>query len=374
MKFDFPKLTQNFIKIIAKTAQANNVRVFFVGGMVRDYYLNREIKDIDLIVNTNAIELSKKLPDSVKIKSIHEDFATVKLEYNNIDIDLASTRSEHYPYSGCLPVVDEIGVDIEKDVQRRDFTVNSLYAEIKIVKDETVYEVIDLTGGISDINKKILKSLHNNTYIDDPTRIFRGLNFKYRFNFDFSKEDKVLINQYLSNINIEKASTDRIVAVLKKTLSSEFQDEIFEEIVEKKYYKIINNKDIKPDIKRINALSKDFSVDRNQKAQFYLDILLSNKIEIPVVQDKVAKYKYFAGLDCINRALLFYFYPDFCEKDCLNTRIYTTGKDLIQNNYPEGKQIGIILDKILEKKLANPKLLLTLQDELNWVKNNFPLN
>lgn len=374
MEFKLSNTIKDFIKIITKTAQANNVRVFFVGGMVRDNYLNREIKDVDLIVDTNAIELSKKLPDSIKIKSIHEDFATVKLEYNNIDIDLASTRSEKYPYSGCLPVVDKIGIDISQDVKRRDFTVNSLYAEIKIKNDDLNCEVIDLVGGISDINKKTLKSLHNNTYIDDPSRIFRGLDFKYRFDFDFSSEDKKLINQYLENINIENASVDRIVSVAKKTLSSEFQDEIFSEIIEKKYYKVINNEDIEPDISRIENLTKKFSLNKTQKAQLYIDILMSNKPEIPDISDEVMKYKFYSKLDCVSKTLLFYFYPDYCKNEYLNIKINTSGKDLIECGYSQGKQLGIILDKILEKKLANPKLFMTLEEELDWVKKNFPQN
>ena len=57
-----------------------------------------------------------------------------------------------------------------------------------------------------DINKKVLKVLHDKSYIDDPTRIIRGLGFKYRFNFDFSSHDKKLIKEYLKNINYKNAS------------------------------------------------------------------------------------------------------------------------------------------------------------------------
>ena len=125
MKFIFNDKLNNFLKIITKNAQKQNIRVFFVGGIVRDYLLNAKTLDLDLLVEGNAIEFAKSLPDEISINSIHKDFCTVKVGYQDLEIDIASSRTESYPYSGCLPVVDEVGVSIEKDVLRRDFSVNS---------------------------------------------------------------------------------------------------------------------------------------------------------------------------------------------------------------------------------------------------------
>jgi len=226
VKFEFNQKIDSFLKIILKNAQSKNLRVFFVGGIVRDKILNIPTFDIDLLLLGSAIEFSKTLPDEIKIKSIHEDFCTVKLEFYGIEIDIASSRSENYPYSGCLPIVDEIGVNLEKDVLRRDFSINSLYCELKFKNNEIFYTLIDLTDGLKDINNKILKALHDKSYIDDPTRIIRGLGFKYRFNFDFSAHDKKLIEEYLDKIDYSNMSIDRNTKVIKKVLNSQFQKEI----------------------------------------------------------------------------------------------------------------------------------------------------
>ena len=132
MNFKFSEKINNFLKIILKNALSQNIRVFFVGGIVRDNILNIPTFDIDLLITDNAIEFAKKLPQEVKINSIHKDFCTAKIQYDNIEIDIASSRSENYPHSGCLPVLNEIGIPIEKDVLRRDFSINSIYCELTL--------------------------------------------------------------------------------------------------------------------------------------------------------------------------------------------------------------------------------------------------
>ena len=232
MNFQFDKKTNNFIKIILKNALSQQIRVFFVGGIVRDKLLNMPTLDIDLLILGNAIEFSKTLPKEIKIKSFHEDFCTVKLQYEDIEIDIASSRVESYPFSGCLPVVEEIGVKLEKDVLRRDFAINSLYCELGLFEDKISYKLIDLVHGLDDIKEKKLRVLHNNSYIDDPTRIIRGLGFKYRFGFDFSCYDKELIEKYFQNVTYSNMSIDRNKKVIKQVLNSSFQQEIFKELVE----------------------------------------------------------------------------------------------------------------------------------------------
>ena len=372
MNFKFSKKTEEFLKIIAKTAQTENVRVFFVGGIVRDCYLKKEIKDIDLILEGNAIEFSKKLPSEISIKSIHKDFGTVKLEFFGMDIDLASTRTEKYPFCGCLPKVEKIGVNIKDDVKRRDFTVNSLYCEISIKNDELKYELIDLVDGINDINKKTLKVLHKNSYYDDPTRIFRGVNFKYRFDFDFSKEDLKLINQTLKEINLENASVDRLKDVFIKTLKSEFQDKIFKEILEKKYYKILFKNEIKIDFEEINNIILKFNLNKNEKAEFFYKIFENIAFEFHSFSNKAEEYKYYLKLNNEQKAYLFYKTKNKNILTFPNTKFFLTGKKLLELNYPKGKKIGEILDKVLIKKLENSDIFKTESDEIDWVLENFP--
>ncbi len=372
MKFNFSKETEEFLKIITKTAQANNVRVFFVGGIVRDNLLNIVNNDIDIIVEGNAIELSKKFPSEIIIKSVHGDFGTVKIEYKGINIDIASTRTEKYPYSGCLPEIIELGVDIERDVKRRDFTVNALYSEITLIDNKLNYKLIDLTDGVSDIKNKILRVLHKKSYRDDPTRILRGLNFKYRFGFDYSDVDKILISKYMKSINLENASKDRIKDVFQIVLSNKYQDEIFREIIDNKYHKIISNSDLSVDFTLLNKTLASINLNIEEKSCLYSDILFSKEILLPEFKDKISKYKFYSNLNSVQKALLFYKTQDSDIILYTNIKINLKGKDLINLNYKEGKTIGEILDAILAAKLDNPSVFSDLSDEINWVKNRFP--
>ena len=311
----------------------------------------------------------------MKLK-LHKDFCTVKVEYEDIQIDIASSRTELYPYSGGLPVLDSVGVCLEDDVLRRDFTVNSLYCELKLINNEIIYELIDLVNGLVDIKNKILKVLHNKSYIDDPTRILRGLDFKYRFGFDFSKNDKKLICEYLNNINYENMSKDRVLKVLRKILKSDFQHDIFREIIENKYYKIIQKKSLELDFDKIYSINKGFNLNHSQICDFYLLLIEDNDIDKKNINSKLDLQKEFSRYDLSNLAYYYYKTNDsnvleyFKIKDVKNI---ISGADLLNLGYKQGVELGNILNSLLDFKMNNPSILKSKQDELNWVILNFKI-
>ena len=377
MNFDFNNKINELLKIILKNAQSQNLRVFFVGGIVRDNILNIPTLDIDLLLEGDAIEFSKSLPTKIKTKSLHKDFCTVKLEYENIEIDIASSRVETYPFSGCLPAVNKIGVPIEKDVLRRDFSINSLYCELKLNNDKIFYTLIDFTNGLKDIQNKTLRILHNKSYIDDPTRIIRGLGFKYRFGFDFSDNDKKLINQYINNIDYTNMSIDRNKKVIKQVLNSSFQQEIFKELVENKYYKIINSLDIKVDFDLIMKIFVFLTLDMISMSDLYLKILTNKEIKKEELNDPLDIYKTFAKYNDIDIAYYFYKTKDkniYKYLKFKNIKLHITGNDLLKIGYKQGKIIGVILDSLLKEKINAPENFSKKQDELNWVTKNFHKN
>ena len=377
MNFKFNNKIEKFLKLITKNAQEQNLRVFFVGGIVRDKILNIPTFDVDLLLLGNAIEFSKTLPSQIKIKSIHEDFCTVKLQLDELEIDLASSRSESYPYSGCLPIVDEIGVTIEKDALRRDFTINSLYCELKLKNNDLFYTLADYVDGLKDLENKTLKVLHNKSYIDDPTRIIRGLGFKYRFNFDFSEYDKELINQYLKNIDYSKMSHDRNLKVFKKVLDSKFQSEIFKEIVENKYYKIINKNDISIDFNLADKIFNIFCIDMVSMSELYLKILLNEEVTSFGTLSLLETYKIFSKMQEIDLAYYFYKTKDESVLKFLSIKdikLQVNGRDLINSGYKQGKIFSAIFDDLLSKKLENPSLFKNKKDELTWILKNYPKN
>ena len=376
MEFKFDKRIENFLKIILKNAQKIGLRVFFVGGIVRDNILNIKTSDIDVLVLGNAIEFAKNLPDEIKVASIHKDFCTAKVEYEDIQIDIASSRTELYPYSGGLPVLDSVGVSLEDDVLRRDFTVNSLYCELKLINNEIIYELIDLVNGLVDIKNKILKVLHNKSYIDDPTRILRGLDFKYRFGFDFSKNDKKLICEYLNNIDYENISKDRVLKVLRKILKSDFQHDVFREIIENKYYKIIQKKSLELDFDKIYSINKGFNLNHSQICDFYLLLIEDNDIDKKNINSKLDLQKEFSKYDLSNLA---YYYCKTNDSNVLeyfkikDVKNIISGADLLNLGYKQGVELGNILNSLLDFKMNNPSILKSKQDELNWVILNFKI-
>lgn len=207
-----------------------NKNLYYIGGVVRDKILNKECFDIDITYVGNAIEFAKTIPNA-EILQINEPFGTVKIKLDGNEIDIASTRSETYPQKGHLPVVGNIGCSLKDDVLRRDFTINAM-AESTISG-----EIIDLTGGLEDIKKKTLRILHDNSFIDDPTRIVRGLKFSVRFDFELDHHTKKLQDEYLENINYDM-SYKRLKKELIETFNLNSQ-KAFEIFIKQKIYKLI---------------------------------------------------------------------------------------------------------------------------------------
>ena len=352
---------KDLITLISNKAKNQGVRAFVVGGVVRDLILNKEIKDIDFLIEGSAIDFVKKA--GFEIKSIHESFDTAKILINNEEIDVASTRSENYPKSGCLPVVDKVGIKIEEDLKRRDFTINSI--AINIINNE----IIDPFNGKNDIQNKILKVLHNKSFEDDPTRILRGLDFKYRFNFDFSNDDKQLIENLLKNYNREGLSIDRIYLTLNKIFSFSYSDKILKDIIEKEIYKIWTNK-VQIKTNEIEEIKKTIQLFKiNEQNKFYIMALETFPyIKAPLKND-FEIYEFFKKFK--STQLAFYYFKTKDENAIKYLKLkdikpLISGKTLIDNGFEQGEIIGHILNLILKEKILNPNNLKTLKDEIDF--------
>ena len=163
--------------------------LYYIGGIVRDEIMGISNIDVDLTYEGNALEFSKKF----NVIKVNPDFGTVRILYEGKEVDIASTRTETYPKRGHLPKVDKIGCPLSEDLKRRDFSINA------IAKRTTDGEIIDYFDGLGDIKNNKLKVLHDESFIDDPTRILRGLKFSVRFGFELDEHTQILQEQYLSN-------------------------------------------------------------------------------------------------------------------------------------------------------------------------------
>ena len=386
----YAKITNmNIIKI-----NDNSNKLFYIGGVVRDELLGRESLDVDITYVGNAIEYCSKFGEVVQV---NPDFGTVRVAIpshpspcttsptveasGEVTVDFASTRSESYPQKGHLPVVEKIGCSLKEDVMRRDFTINAL------AKSVTTGEIVDYVGGLKDLKNKKLRVLHDESFIDDPTRIIRGLKFATRFGFELEEHTKKLQDEYLANINYDM-SYKRVKKELIETFSLNSQS-AFKAFIDQKIYKLVTPNDVeipKVDIENLVTTYLAAQPPSYPVALWliYVGILgdLSRlpltKIEQKILDDvpkEILKtdfelYKTFQNAR-IETILLYAILKDEVGArhyldDLQNIKLEITGKDLQNLGIKPSPKYQEIFDEVLKAKLQNPKI--SKKDEVEIAK------
>jgi tRNA nucleotidyltransferase (CCA-adding enzyme) len=181
---------------LARVRSLGGDPVYLVGGAVRDLLLGRERADIDLVVEGDAAALAGRLgADAIS----HRRFGTAKVKLDGHEVDIASARSESYPRPGALPVVTP-DAELTADLRRRDFTINAM--AIPLLGEP---RLIDPHGGQADLAAGQLRLLHDDSFVDDPTRAIRAA--RYACRFDFSLEQRTA--ELLRDADLETVSADR---------------------------------------------------------------------------------------------------------------------------------------------------------------------
>lgn len=394
-------------------------KLFYIGGVVRDELLNKQSIDIDITYVGNAIEYCSKFGEVIQI---NPDFGTVRVkipssphreiadfvpstgsghnvseELNNVIVDFASTRSETYPKKGHLPVVEKIGCSLKEDVLRRDFTINAL------AKSITTGEIVDYVGGLKDLKNKKLRVLHDNSFIDDPTRIIRGLKFAMRFNFELEEHTKKLQDEYLKNINydmsykrIKKELIETFNAPLSNITKEYKKQRTFEKFINEKIYKLVTPNDVEIPSINIEELIEKYCLDMDCHVAnapcndehiwlIYVGVLKDlsrlplTKIEQKILDDVPQNilnsdfelYKTFENAK-IETILLYAILKDpkgakHYLDNLRNIKISINGKDLQNLGISPSPQYQEIFDEVLKAKLQNPKM--TKEDELKIAKS-----
>jgi tRNA nucleotidyltransferase (CCA-adding enzyme) len=177
--------------------------VYLVGGAVRDLLLGRPRADVDLVVAGDAAVLGERLGGAAVE---HQRFGTVKVEIEGHEVDIASARTETYPEPGALPEVGP-AENVEQDLARRDFTVNAM--AIPLLGEP---RVIDPYDGRADLERSLLRILHEGSFEDDPTRAIRAARYASRFGFSLDPETYRL----LRDADLATVSADRRRAELER--------------------------------------------------------------------------------------------------------------------------------------------------------------
>jgi len=348
-------------------------KLYYVGGIVRDEMLGVPSFDTDYCYEGDAIEFSQKF----NVIKTNPDFGTIRILDNGEEIDIASTRTEVYPKNGHLPSITSLGCSLLEDLKRRDFTINAM------AKNTLSGEVMDYFGGFEDLKNKKIRVLHDKSFIEDPTRIVRGLKFSVRFGFELESYTKKLQEVYLNNINYDM-SYHRIKKELMETFNLN-KNKAFEEFVEQGIYKLLGPNQIAPKVLcDIETIVNKYSpkhiwlvyVGLFNLSNFELNgeekeiIEKFNIIKVAIPKEDYLIYKLFNKVP-LESILLYMISVDLDTAqrylDILSEiKIETNGEDLKSLGIKQGPIYSDIFEYLLKEKIKNRNLLKI--DELDLVQ------
>lgn len=209
-------LNNPVFSIISNLAAEQNVQAYAIGGFVRDIFLQRPSKDIDIVVLGNGIEFAEAVATKLKVKvSVFKNFGTASLKYQDLEIEFVGARKESYRRDSRKPIVENGTLD--DDQKRRDFTINAMAISLH---PDTYGQLLDPFSGISDLENKLIRTPLNpiETFSDDPLRMMRAIRFATQLNF---KIDDLAVAAIKSNADrISIISQERITDELNKIILS----------------------------------------------------------------------------------------------------------------------------------------------------------
>ncbi|WP_068471730.1 CCA tRNA nucleotidyltransferase [Saccharicrinis aurantiacus] len=205
-------------KAIASVAQFEKIETYVIGGYVRDIYLDKPSKDIDIVVLGSGIEMAEKVAKKlggVKV-SVFRNYGTAMFKYRDVEVEFVGARKESYQRESRNPIVED--GTLEDDQNRRDFTINAL--ALSLNKDN-YGELVDPFNGMEDLENGIIRTPLDPeiTFSDDPLRMLRAIRFATRFGFKIEENTFAGIKNNVERIDI--ISKERIVDELNKMIMAD---------------------------------------------------------------------------------------------------------------------------------------------------------
>jgi tRNA nucleotidyltransferase (CCA-adding enzyme) len=230
---------QELLAIAAQKAQARGWHLYLVGGGVRDLLLATGdapvmLNDLDLVVDgyhqaaesgagmTLGQELQALYPEARL--EVHGKFQTAALlwhqhpVWDSLWIDIATARTEFYPYPAANPEVE--ASSIQQDLYRRDFTMNALALRLT---SPQAGELLDFFGGVTDLRSRTVRVLHPNSFIEDPTRIFRGVRLAVRLGLAFDRQTEAYIRYAIGSGIYQQVAERQVAPALQTRLKAELR-------------------------------------------------------------------------------------------------------------------------------------------------------
>lgn len=387
---------------IGNVASELKLKAYLVGGMVRDLLLGFDNLDIDIVVESNALLLAEALTKRFsycKLSAKHDRFHTAKVIFDlggkKIPVDLASTRQEIYEYPASLPKVTVS--DLKKDLYRRDFTINAL--AVSLMPDE-FGEVVDLFDGLIDLKNKKIRVLHDLSFVDDPTRMIRAVRFAAKLGFEIEEYTEKLLNEVIDSKQfdnlIEKIRGDRVKIEIRYLFNLPCVEEAIKIFFESGIYRMISTELEKKEL----ASWRDGKTKIGKQWLVYFGLILQglpnettekilNNLQLTAEEIKIIKGGFTAynrlqtlikNSQPIDSVIIFKEFKDLSQESILivkfmfqkssdilslideynektsKIKLEITGQDLVAMGILQGKAVGEILQKVLERKIKDPSM------------------
>ncbi len=211
-------LKEKIFEIISKVADEQQKECFVIGGFVRDIFLKRPSKDIDVVILGSGIELAgfvaAELGKKAKL-TVFKNFGTAQVKYKDIEIEFVGARKESYMRDSRKPIVED--GTLEDDQNRRDFTINAMAI---CLNKSRFGELVDPFNGMTDLKNFVIRTPLNPdiTFSDDPLRMMRGIRFSAQLGFFLEENTFDAIERNKDRIEI--ISKERIADELNKIMLS----------------------------------------------------------------------------------------------------------------------------------------------------------
>lgn len=215
-KFDH-YIDEPFFHAISEKLTTEGFPAFVIGGYVRDCFLDRPCKDIDIVVLGSGIEAAKHAAKALNVEKVSyfKNFGTAMFKYQDWEIEFVGARKESYQRDSRKPIVED--GSLEDDQNRRDFTINALALSLN---KSTFGMLVDPFDGVNDLSKKVIQTPLDptQTYSDDPLRMMRAVRFATQLNFRIEKNSLKAIKENAHRLSI--ISRERIIDELNKIILS----------------------------------------------------------------------------------------------------------------------------------------------------------
>ncbi|MFO7736844.1 MAG: CBS domain-containing protein [Desulfatiglandaceae bacterium] len=215
LKERLPRTIIRLLKNLGQMSDLLGYNAYLVGGLVRDVFLKHENLDVDIVIEGDGIKFAHEFARhyEARVRSHHKFGTAVLIFPNGFKVDVATARMEYYESPGAPPNVETSSLKL--DLYRRDFTVNTL--AIRLNKRHYGL-LIDYFGGQRDLKEKVIRVLHNLSFVEDPTRVLRAIRFEQRFGFKIGKLTVALIKNAVKINCFRDLSARRLFLEIKLIL------------------------------------------------------------------------------------------------------------------------------------------------------------